>query len=147
MPTQGRKVLIMVSKAIVVPTLDTVQRQINDTLAAGFRLKKVEYNLYTKRMEMSKETREELEGAAWDEYFAEYPDESRQAELNGLATEYLRLNDSELQGILAGFLLVNTNECLEVLSIGYGKTSRYAIPDYGLRYVFWELFFALTDII
>lgn len=134
----------MARKAIVVPTLDTVQRQINDTLAAGFRLKKVEYNLYTKRMEMSKETKEELEGLAWDEYFAEYPNESRQVELDSLVADYLRLNDSELQGILAGFLLVNTKECLEVLSVGYGKTSRYAVSDYGLRYVFWELFFALT---
>lgn len=139
--------LIMARKAIAVPTSDTIRRQICDTLAAGFRLKKVEYNLYTKHMEMSKETREELEGAAWDEYFAEYPDESAQAELNSLVADYLRLNDSDLQGILAGFLLVNTNECLEVLSKGYGKTSRYAIPDDGLRYVFWELFFALTDMV
>ncbi len=137
----------MARKSIVVPTLDTVQRQINDTLAADFRLKKVEYNLYTKRMEMSKETKEELEGLTWDEYFAEYPNESRQVELDSLVADYLRLNDSELQGILAGFLLVNTKECLEVLSVGYGKTSRYAIPDDGLRYVFWELFFALTDIV
>lgn len=137
----------MARKAIVVPTLDTVQKQINDTLAAGFRLKKVKYNLYTKRMEMSRETKEELEGLSWDEYFMEYPDESRQAELDSLVTNYLRLNDSELQGILAGFLLVNTKECLEVFSVGYGKTSRYAVPDDGLRYVFWELLFALTDIV
>ena len=137
----------MACKTIVFPTSDTIQRQICDTLAAGFRLKKVEYNLYTKRMEMSKETKEELEGLAWDEYFTEYPNESRQAELDSLVTGYLRLNDSELHGILAGFLLVNTKECLEVLSVGYGKTSRYAVPDDGLRYVFWELFFALTNIV
>lgn len=126
----------MARKTIVFPTSDTIRRQICDTLAAGFRLKKVEYNLYAKRMEMSKETKEELEGLAWDEYFAEYPNESRQVELNSLVADYLRLNDSELQGILAGFLLVNTNECLEVLSVGYGKTSKYAVSDDGLRYVF-----------
>lgn len=125
----------------------TVQRQINDTLSADFRLKKVEYNLYSKRMEMSRETKEELEGLAWNEYFAEYPNGDTQEELNKLVAEHLQLNDSVLKGILAGFLLVNTNECLEMLSLGYGKTARCAVPDYGLRYVFWELFFALTDII
>lgn len=142
--TQGRKVFIMANFSA---EFKTIQRQIDETLAAGFRLKKGEYNLYTKHMEMSREDKEELEGLAWDEYFAEYPDEDAQAELDKLVADYLRLNDSELQGILAGFLLVNTKESLEVLSVGYGETSRYAVPDEGLRYVFWELFFALTDIV
>ncbi len=66
-------------------SLQDVQRQVSDTLA-GFRLTRVRYNLENKRIEMSKETKEELEGLAWDEYFAEYPNENEQERLKSFVT-------------------------------------------------------------
>lgn len=109
---------------------------------AGFRLTRVRYNLENKRIEMSKETKEELEGLAWDEYFAEYPNENEQERLKSFVTHYLRMNNSELKGVLAILLLNTPSEMLRVLSKG-----KYPVSDNGLRYVFWELFFALTDIV
>lgn len=130
------------NKAITVPTLEEVQKQISETLAAGFRLTKVRYKLESKRIEMSRETKEELEGLAWDSYFAEYPNEEEQERLKSYVVRYLRLNDSDLKSVLAVFLLNTPSEMLYVLSKGY-----IPVPDYGLRYVFWELFFALTDVV
>lgn len=109
---------------------------------AGFRLTRVRYNLENKRIEMSKETKEELEGLAWDEYFAEYPNENEQERLKSFVTHYLRMNNSELKGVLAILLLNTPSEMLRVLSKG-----KCPVSDNGLRYVFWELFFALTDIV
>nr|DAX90147.1 MAG TPA: hypothetical protein [Caudoviricetes sp.] len=122
-------------------SLQDVQRQVSDTLA-GFRLTRVRYNLENKRIEMSRETKEELEGLSWDEYFAEYPNEDEQERLKSFVTHYLRMNNSELKGVLAILLLNTPNEMLYVLSKG-----KYPVSDNGLRYVFWELFFALTDIV
>lgn len=122
-------------------SLQDVQRQVSDTLA-GFRLTRVRYNLENKRIEMSKETKEELEGLAWDEYFAEYPNENEQERLKSFVTHYLRMNNSELKGVLAILLLNTPSEMLYILSKG-----KYPVSDNGLRYVFWELFFALTDIV
>lgn len=91
---------------------------------------------------MSRETKEELEGLSWDEYFAEYPNEDEQERLKSFVTHYLRMNNSELKGVLAILLLNTPSEMLYVLSKG-----KYPVSDNGLRYVFWELFFALTDIV
>lgn len=121
--------------------LQDVQRQVSDTLA-GFRLTRVRYNLENKRVEMSRETKEELEGLSWDEYFAEYPNEDEQERLKSFVTHYLRMNNSELKGVLAILLLNTPSEMLDILSKG-----KYPVSDNGLRYVFWELFFALTDIV
>nr|DAQ00794.1 MAG TPA: hypothetical protein [Caudoviricetes sp.] len=121
-------------------SLQDVQRQVSDTLA-DFRLTRVRYNLESKRIEMSKETKEELEGLSWDEYFAEYPNEDEQERLKSFVTHYLRMNNSELKGALTILLLNTPSEMLYVLSKG-----KYPVSDNGLRYVFWELFFALTDI-
>lgn len=118
-----------------------IQRQISDTLA-GFRLTRIRYNLENKRIEMSRETKEELEGLSWDEYFAEYPNEDEQERLKSFVTHCLRMNNSELKGVLAILLLNTPTEMLYVLSKG-----KYPVSDNGLRYVFWELFFALTDIV
>ena len=128
----------MINSAI---SLQDVQRQVSDTLA-GFRLTRVRYNLENKRIEMSKETKEELEGLSQDEYFAEYPNEDEQERLKSFVTHYLRMNNSELKGVLAILLLNTPSEMLYVLSKG-----KYPVSDNGLRYVFWELFFALTDIV
>ena len=128
----------MINSAI---SLQDVQRQVSDTLA-GFRLTRVRYNLENKRIEMSKETKEELEGLSWDEYFAEYPNEDEQERLKSFVTHYLRMNNSELKGVLAILLLSTPSEMLYILSEG-----KYPVSDNGLRYVFWELFFALTDIV
>lgn len=122
-------------------SLQDVQRQVSDTLA-GFRLTRIRYNLENKRIEMSRETKEELEGLSWDEYFAEYPNEDEQERLKSFVTHYLRMNNSELKGVLAILLLNTPSEMLYVLSKG-----KYPVSDNGLRYVFWELFFALTDIV
>lgn len=122
-------------------SLQDVQRQVSDTLA-GFRLTRVRYNLENKRIEMSRETKEELEGLSWDEYFAEYPNEDEQERLKSFVTHYLRMNNSELKGVLAILLLNTPSEMLDILSKG-----KYPVSDNGLRYVFWELFFALTDIV
>lgn len=122
-------------------SLQGVQRQISDTLA-GFRLTRIRYNLEDKRIEMSKETKEELEGLAWDEYFAEYPNENEQERLKSFVTHYLRMNNSELKGVLEILLLNTPSKMLDILSKG-----KYPVSDNGLRYVFWELFFALTDIV
>lgn len=122
-------------------SLQDVQRQVGDTLA-GFRLTRIRYNLENKRIEMSRETKEELEGLSWDEYFAEYPNEDEQERLKSFVTHYLRMNNSELKGVLAILLLNTPSEMLHVLSKG-----KYPVSDNGLRYVFWELFFALTDIV
>ena len=122
-------------------SLQDIQRQVSDTLA-GFRLTRVRYNLENKRIEMSRETKEELEGLSWDEYFAEYPNEDEQERLKSFATHYLRMNNSELKGVLAILLLNTPSEMLDILSKG-----KYPVSDNGLRYVFWELFFALTDIV
>lgn len=122
-------------------SLQGVQRQVSDTLE-GFRLTRIRYNLENKRIEMSKETKEELEGLSWDEYFAEYPNEDEQERLKSFVTHYLRMNNSELKGVLAILLLNTPSEMLYVLSKG-----KYPVSDNGLRYVFWELFFALTDIV
>lgn len=122
-------------------SLQDVQRQVSDTLA-GFRLTRVRYNLENKRIEMSRETKEELEGLSWDEYFAEYPNEDEQERLKNFVTHYLRMNNSELKGVLAILLLNTPSEMLDILSKG-----KYPVSDNGLRYVFWELFFALTDIV
>ena len=121
-------------------SLQDVQRQVSDTLA-DFRLTRVRYNLESKRIEMSKETKEELEGLSWDEYFAEYPNEDEQERLKSFVTHYLRMNNSELKGALTILLLNTPSEMLYVLS-----KRKYPVSDNGLRYVFWELFFALTDI-
>ena len=128
----------MINSAI---SLQDVQRQVGDTLA-GFRLTRVRYNLENKRIEMSRETKEELEGLSWDEYFAEYPNEDKQERLKSFVTHYLRMNNSELKGVLAILLLNTPSEMLDILSKG-----KYPVSDNGLRYVFWELFFALTDIV
>jgi len=122
-------------------SLQDVQRQVSDTLA-GFRLTRIRYNLENKRIEMSRETKEELEGLSWDEYFAEYPNEDEQERLKSFVTHYLRMNNSELKGVLAILLLNTPSEMLDILSKG-----KYPVSDNGLRYVFWELFFALTDIV
>lgn len=122
-------------------TLQDVQRQVSDTLGE-FRLTRIRYNLENKRIEMSRETKEELEGLSWDEYFAEYPNEDEQERLKSFVTHYLRMNNSELRGVLAILLLNTPSEMLRVLSKG-----KYPVSDNGLRYVFWELFFALTDIV
>lgn len=122
-------------------SLQDIQRQVSDTLA-GFRLTRIRYNLENKRIEMSRETKEELEGLSWDEYFAEYPNEDEQERLKSFVTHYLRMNNSELKGVLAILLLNTPSEMLDILSKG-----KYPVSDNGLRYVFWELFFALTDIV
>ena len=121
--------------------LQDIQRQVSDTLA-GFRLTRIRYNLENKRIEMSRETKEELEGLSWDEYFAEYPNEDEQERLKSFVTHYLRMNNSELKGVLAILLLNTPSEMLDILCKG-----KYLVSDNGLRYVFWELFFALTDIV
>lgn len=123
-------------------TNSTISLQDCSETGAGFRLTRVRYNLENKRIEMSKETKEELEGLAWDEYFAEYPNENEQERLKSFVTHYLRMNNSELKGVLAILLLNTPSEMLRVLSKG-----KYPVSDNGLRYVFWELFFALTDIV
>lgn len=48
---------------------------------AGFRLTRIRYNLENKRIEMSRETKEELEGLAW-----EYPNENEQERLKSFVT-------------------------------------------------------------
>nr|DAQ41572.1 MAG TPA: hypothetical protein [Caudoviricetes sp.] len=128
----------MINSAI---SLQDVQRQASDTLAS-FRLTRVRYNLESKRIEMSRETKEELEGLSWDEYFAEYPNQDEQERLKSFVTHYLRMNNSELKGVLAILLLNTPSEMLYILSKG-----KYPVSDNGLRYVFWELFFALTTIV
>jgi hypothetical protein len=122
-------------------SLQDVQRQVSDTLA-GFRLTRIRYNLENKRIEMSRDTKEELEGLSWDEYFAEYPNEDERERLKSFVTHYLRMNNSELKGVLAILLLNTPSEMLDILSKG-----KYPVSDNSLRYVFWELFFALTDIV
>lgn len=114
-------------------SLQDIQRQVSDALA-GFRLTRIRYNLENKRIEMSRETKEELEGLSWDEYFVEYPNEDEQERLKSFVTHYLRMNNSELKGVLAILLLNTPSEMLYVLSKG-----RYPVSDNGLRYVFWEL--------